>query len=124
MRAGTVHTWLRLAKAERTFGAMAFALATPVGLGLRLVGFARMNALVARLPLVAPPTCGGVTPERGEVLVARAFAHAPATPGCLPQALVQTAVHRLLGRDVSLVIGVRRGGSHAAGGPVDFEAHA
>ena len=91
MRAGTVHTWLHLDKPERTFGALAWALATPVGLGLRLVGFARMKALVDELPLGSDSPGGGVAPARGEALVARAFAHAPTRPGCLPQALVQAA---------------------------------
>lgn len=124
MRASAVHTWLRLDKPERTFGALAWALATPIGVGLRLVGFARMKALVDELPLGSASAGGGVAPERAEVLVARAFAHAPTRPGCLPQALVQTAAHRLLGRDVALVIGVKRAGRHSAGDAVEFEAHA
>ena len=121
---GPLRTFARLDAASRSFAAVAWVLAPPVGILLRVVGFERLSPLIGALPVSPRRTRGSaVDVERGEALVGRVFARSLIKPGCLPQSVVQCLVHRLSGREVDLVIGVRKPGRvpHEA---AEFEAHA
>lgn len=121
---GAVRTFARLDPAQRTFAALAWVLAPPVGLALRVFGFERLAPLVDACPVSRLASrSSSVDVETGAALVERVFVRSPARSGCLPQSLVQCLTHRLVGREADLVIGVRK---HARipHEPSDFEAHA
>lgn len=124
-------TWLRrlLAAArvpaeERRFFLAAWMLARPVAFALSTVGFPRLVRLLARLPPTQPRS-SGVDVERAELLVKRAFVAAASDGACLPRAAVQYVVHRALGPEPRLVVGVSRGEA-ARGAELDWivAAHA
>ncbi len=124
----SIDSFRRLSPGERAFFAAAWCLVAPVSGALRAGGLERVTRWVRRLPVAVLSSAAAVDVERGDALVRRAFRwsgarvvlNRPAPEGrgdCLPQALVQLAIHRLAGRDAVLCIGVR------TGSPA-FEAHA
>ncbi len=120
---GALRTFVELEPAARTFAALSWALATPIGVSLRLLGFRRLERVIERVPVRRSMSkAGALDVEAAEVLVTRAFARSLGPRGCLPQSIVQCVVHRAMGREVDLVIGVRKQGEVPR--TIDFEAHA
>lgn len=111
---------LSLNRAERRFVAIGWMLAPVAALSLRTRGFHATAQLANRAPRVF---MGPVAVERAEELTKAAFRHALVRPGCLPESIVQLALHRMYGNHVRLLVGVRRRGHHGDV-DVDFEGHA
>lgn len=108
-------TWLRRLRAaapipadEWRFFLAAWMLARPVAFALARLGFSRTLRALERLPSTATRQ-NGVDVERAELLVKRAFQAAACRGTCLPRAAVQYVVHRALGPEPRLVVGVSRG---------------
>ncbi|MFO0555106.1 MAG: lasso peptide biosynthesis B2 protein [Polyangiaceae bacterium] len=125
----SIDSFRRLSPGERAFFVVAWGLVAPVSGLLRAGGLERATRWIRRLPIGVVRGGADVDVERADALVRRAFRWSgvraalgrPAPEGrgdCLPQALVQLAVHRLAGRDAVLFVGVRKDAS------TDFEAHA
>lgn len=95
----------------RRFAARAWLGAPLVKASLATAGFGRTLDLITRLGRPAPPRrrrYRPVGPEEGARLVAGAFRLQPGQGACLPQALLQYALHLRDGVPVRLVVGVRR----------------
>lgn len=121
MRVGRlIASFAALPAHEMRFVALSWLFAPASHLLLRSRGMRAAATLANRLPAVFH---GGVGADRGEWLVKAAFRHAPAPAGCLPEAVVQLAAHRLAGDRVRLLVGVRRAGRFGES-QEDFEAHA
>lgn len=95
-----------MSAAEVAFTTAAVMVAPFVRMSLARRGLERTLDAIERL---VPPgsMVRGVAVERGAKLVRWAFLGGDGT--CLPESLVQLALHRWFGPDVELVIGVRRG---------------
>lgn len=95
-----------LSAAEVAFTAAAVVVAPLVRASLAKSGLERTLGAIERL---MPPgsMVRGVTVARGAKLVRWAFLRGDGT--CLPESLVQLALHRWFGPEVELVIGVQRG---------------
>ncbi|NUP07087.1 MAG: lasso peptide biosynthesis B2 protein [Polyangiaceae bacterium] len=114
-----------LSREERAFFVASWLLAPAATAGLKVAGFRRMTDLLRRVPARKSVLFADVGVERAESLVRRAFRWSIARwsvrdGGCLPQSMVQYAVHTLGGDEVRFVVGVQRGEP----APVGFEAHA
>jgi hypothetical protein len=115
-------TWRNLTRFERRQTVAALVSLPVVALGLRTLGFGRLQAGLARL---APPRVGSLAPppdtdERAAAVaraVRRAARFGAARGSCLAQSLVVWWLLRRGGLEAEVCIGVRR--------PADtFEAHA
>ena len=117
-----------LAPAERRFAALAWVFAPPASALVRDGGFKRaIEGLERTTPLAVERGDASISVERGEALVASAFARQLCTRSCLPQSLVQFVLHRWFGPAPRWVIGVRRDASTAfTGDALDWSlaAHA
>ena len=108
-----------LTVSERRFIARAWLAAPAVELGLATLGLRRtLNAIERLTPPRTSATPPTISAERGAQLVAASFRRHVVKGTCLPQALVQYALHRQAGHEVTLVVGVRPPGSSS------LEAHA
>jgi len=115
-----VARFVALSPPERRFVALGLLLAPVANLLLAQRGLRDAAALANRAPRLFRR---GLDPARGELLVKAAFRHVPARPGCLPESVVQLALHRLSGDAVKLVVGVRREG-HFGEPDLEFGGHA
>lgn len=108
---------------ERGFLVAGWLLAPVISFGIRQVGFSKMVHLLVPLPASARVLSSGVSVERAEALLKRAFHVAPGAGDCLPRAVVQYLLHLRVGPEPRFVIGVRKGAptGHAAWTP---DAHA
>jgi hypothetical protein len=98
-----------LTPGELRFTALAWLAAPAVELGLALLGVRRVRAGLDRwIPVGGLPTGTAVAIVAGERAVGRAYRLHPLLSGqCLPRSLLQYALHRAEGADVTLVIGVK-----------------
>lgn len=96
----------RLSRDERAFLARAWLLAPIAVMSLRLWGFERVLAHLERRRFA--PSRRPIGVERGEALVRAAFRGGLATSSCLPESIVQYALHLETGPEPKLVIGVRK----------------
>lgn len=117
---------LAIARAEaRRFAARAWLGAPLVRASLAAAGLGRTLRLIEALPARRSPRPRPVGPEEGAALVAGAFRHHFVGGACLPQAVLQYALHRRDGVPARLVVGVQRPGdgrSLAAHAWVEAEA--
>lgn len=97
---------LRMTPVEVAFTSAAFAIAPLVRASLARRGLEHTLAVIERA-VPARPARAGVDAVRGARLVRWAFRRRDGT--CLPESLVQLALHRWFGPDVELVVGVKRG---------------
>lgn len=98
-------------------------LAPVVSFGVAKLGFPRLLDLLGRLPPRGRDLGSSVGVVRGEALLRKAFRVAPARGACLDHAVVQYLLHRWLGPEPRLVVGVKR---RAAAEPASWvvDAHA
>ncbi|MFO0613070.1 MAG: lasso peptide biosynthesis B2 protein [Polyangiaceae bacterium] len=105
---------------ELAFACAAFALAPVVRASLGRFGLERTMKHLERI--VPPRTAtGAVSVAKGAELVRWAFRGGDGT--CLPESLVQLALHRWFGPEVELVVGVQRGEPRSSQ-PVGWELRA
>lgn len=95
-----------LSPAEVAFSSAAVLIAPLVRASLSRAGLDSTLAAIERL-VPAGSMVSRVSVARGAKLVRWAFLRSDGT--CLPESLVQLALHRVFGPDVELVIGVQRG---------------
>lgn len=95
-----------LTPAERRFLVKAWIAAPFVEAVLGAVGLERVLATLERRRFA--PRGERIDVERGERLVRAAFRYGPAKSGCLPESIVQYALHLRTGPEPRLVIGVRK----------------
>ncbi len=108
----------RLSWSERRLLAQALLLLPLTSLGLRLMGFRRCHALLARLaPRVTDPSAGMGRARVVTRMVDVAARHGIFEPTCLPRSLVLWWLLRRRGLASELRIGVRKEAGR-------FEAHA
>lgn len=93
---------------ERRFAAEAWLLAPAVELSLAVIGLRRTIDAVERLTTHGTKTVVAISAERGAQLVAAAYRRHLVRGECLPRALIQYALHRRAGREVTLLVGVRK----------------
>lgn len=127
-RVGRAQRFARLARevagltpAELAFASAAFAIAPVVKASLASRGLEGTLAVIERAMPARRPRAG-VDVGRGARLVRWAFRRSDGT--CLPESLVQLALHRWFGPEVELVVGVRREDAHQPAHSVGWELHA
>lgn len=91
---------------ERRFAFAAWLLAAPVELSLHAFGLRATLGWIDDAPSLWRDST--IDAERGERLVAGAFALHPSRGTCLPRSLVQLLAHRLTGGAPTFRVGVRR----------------
>src|SRR5262249_10530870 len=103
----------------RRFAARAWLGAPLIRASLSAAGLKRTLRLIEGLPGPRRPRRSPVDPTEGRALVEGAFRHHFIGGACLPQALLQLALHRRDGVPARLVVGISRPGDGRA-----LDAHA
>lgn len=92
----------------RRFAARAWLGAPLVRATLSAAGLRRTLRLIEGIPAPRSPRRAAIGAEEGAALVAGAFRHHFVGGACLPQAVLQLALHRRDGVPARLVVGVSR----------------